>query len=225
MISSCELILSHGWGLSSLFWNSLIQKLPINFDCRCVDRGYFQTPSIEPVFSVKEGKKILISHSYGLHSLQREQIEIADYIIIFSGFISIHPKKEHAYKKSKKKIKLMMEHLHTVPLKLLEDVYTKSAFPQKNELEIPSNFDIKTLSDDLCDLSKSSLNLEPFQSIPNILILHGDMDKIVPVTKGIELQKKLPQAHLTVINGIGHFLPHTHSGWCAQEILFFLNEA
>jgi pimeloyl-ACP methyl ester carboxylesterase len=54
-----------------------------------------------------------------------------------------------------------------------------------------------------------------------LLVLHGDDDRLAPVSIGRELARRAPNARLEVVPGGSHMLPVTHAEWLADQIADF----
>ena len=75
------LLLVHGWGFDSRFWNRLRAEMPA-WSFECTDRGYFGTPH-EPSF---EGPFFAITHSFGTMRMLRDPPPNCRGVIAINGF-------------------------------------------------------------------------------------------------------------------------------------------
>lgn len=200
-----QIILQHGWGLSSSCWNGWKQSLLNDFSVLTPDRGYFGNKNIITNFET-ENKKILISHSFGLFLFPKTLLKQADYLVIISGFADFHPKDKKEKRRSSMLIKFMKKKLLLTPEKLLFDFY--------NGHNLRGDFDRYTdtdlLSKDLTAIDTSEADWENIKKIKNILILHGKKDMVVPCSRGLFLHENLKQSRYIAIDNADHALPFTH---------------
>lgn len=150
------------------------------------------TPSANP--------KMIIAHSYGLHTVPRPLLQGAKCLVVISGFLSFHSKLFSADLVENMAIQMSRD-----PRSVLAKFYKRCGLTTM----LP---DVETegLPKKLRELNRSSY--DPVD-LPT-LILHGDQDKIVPLEKAYELQSNIAHSQLRVIRGGGHALPMTHHPIC-----------
>jgi pimeloyl-ACP methyl ester carboxylesterase len=200
-----QIILQHGWGLSSSCWNGWKQQLSNDFSVLTPDRGYFGNKNIITRFE-SENKKILVSHSFGLLLFPESLLRQADYLIIISGFADFHTEDKKEKRRSSMLIKFMKKKLLLTPEKLLFDFY--------NGHDLRGDFDkypdTDLLSHDLTAIDTLQADWENIKKVKNILILHGKQDMVVPYSKGLSLHENLKQSRFEGIDDADHALPFTH---------------
>lgn len=196
--------LQHGWGFDNNFWSTWQQYVPSHFTLKAQNRGYF----LPPLPAKPDNYDVLVAHSYGLHLL--ENFHNAKLLVILAGFQSF---------RSPEIIEKMKIQLTRDSQKTLSDFYNLCFYPTINHWQIPTVSFHSKLYDDLFHLQYHDLNIERLRNIPNILIFHGDQDKVVPLQWGLDLHHQLPQSQLCVIPGAGHALPITHAKICCATIL------
>ncbi len=59
---------------------------------------------------------------------------------------------------------------------------------------------------------------------PRVLVIHGDDDRLVPISVGRELDRRAPHAELRIVEGGSHMLPVTHPDLLADAIVAFTSE-
>lgn len=219
-----EIIAVHGWAFDHHIWENLRQHLPEELNWLAWDRGYFQEP-IDTDFSDDSTQKVLITHSLGLHLLKSTWIDQADTLIIISGFREFHPGTPQYRKRSKAVLQNMLRELQKNPASVLEKFYEQCYKPKDSAppLHDQKSWDTNLLITDLDLLNTSQLG-NNVKSIPEVSVLHGTDDNIVPHTKGRELFNYFgDKATYYEIRNAGHSLPDTHAATCSNFIEPILN--
>ena len=218
MSSKTEILPIHGWGFDETFWDALGNEIGNEYSILKWRRGYF-SDALHNDFSGNADLNVLIAHSFGAHLLSHSWIDKADLLIIISGFITFHPGTPQFRKRSRAVLKNMMEKLNESTDEVLSDFYTNCFAPHNCSLEPPSDFNKEILMKDLNALNHAKLNMEALQKVPNICIIHGTSDRIVPNMKGRELFRQLgEQAKYYEIKKTGHALPVTDAKTCWKFI-------
>lgn len=233
-----ELILQHGWGFQASAWDPWHEHLLKCSAVGTIDRGYFNCPESITGFAADADFRILVTHSLGLHLCADRLLRQSDLLVIISGFQEIHPKDESLRLRSQKVLKRMKEKLLTSPTEVLHDFYcncyqggsqitpediSPTSMLDKQLQQLPGDLDLDLLLADFERLDHGVMDIEILKSLKQILILHGESDKIVPVENSQSLKSQLPNAQLKTLGQAGHALPFTHSTWCWQAICGTLN--
>ncbi len=204
----------HGWAFDRTCWNPWERLFTDQFSVSLWDRGYWGSPKkVEQEDNAN--KRILLTHSFGLHLCPNRQLKKADVIVIFGGFREFHPIAAQFRRRSKLILNKMIKSMQEDPEKVLKE-FIDNAFEPAEAPQIDFvNFDIAKLLHDLHALNKSTLNIEPLQQAQKICILHGSSDGIVPKTKGRELYNIFrDKASYFEVKNAGHALPFTHMEQC-----------
>src|SRR5690625_8030952 len=117
-----QLLTFHGWGFSSDIWQSWQSYLDPSLRVRHADRGYFGGGYM-PQFEEDESHKVILTHSFGLHWCPQSLIEQADHLVISSGFLSFHPDRELAGRRSRLLLQQMMSRFVEKPAEVLDQFY------------------------------------------------------------------------------------------------------
>lgn len=215
-----EIIAFHGWGFDASCWTPWKENHDYaDSTFRCAERGYFGKSPITPVFSREDALRIVIVHSFGLHTCSARLFEQADLIVIFGGFHQFHPVAAQYRRRSKQVIRQMTDRLKKEPEKVLEDFYTNTFLPQQPPSLPGGTPNVQRLLEDLRQLDTGEVNLRRMKKADKICILHGFKDRIVPRTKGRELYNSLyKRARYFEVKDAGHALPFTHMEQCLQFI-------
>lgn len=211
MTPRIEAIAYHGWGYDQTAWTGWQTVFADqNIAFVAFDRGYFGD-GFTPQFS-EQVFKLLLVHSYGLHLCPQEQLHMADLLVIFSSFLTFHPEAERLKRRSQRVLQRMVDEFAVNPTEVLTTFKINSDDPAS---ECPTTLDHDLLLRDLKHLGITQIDPSILQSIPKILVVHGDRDRIVPVEQGRTLASQLaPNADYAEIAGAGHALPFTHQSAC-----------
>jgi pimeloyl-[acyl-carrier protein] methyl ester esterase len=214
----------HGWGYDGRTFASWQPLLPSQWNLRLKNRGYFKEVSDRVLHSSqgleKSPQQILVCHSFGLHMLERKEIEQADLLVIISSFANFHVNDNPV---SKKSIKRMIKRLTSEPRAVLQDFYAGCTGESTENASVLSddfvkNCDVELLIADLKKLDQASLDLSKLCAAKSILLLHGVNDSIVPVEAAKQLHERLPASTLAIHEEAGHALPLSHPQWCLEQI-------
>lgn len=214
-----EIIALHGWAFDRHIWDNFEQRLPDTLHWVPWDRGYFHEP-IDAEFSAAATRKVIITHSFGLHQLKTEWISQTDILVIISGFRDFHPGTPQYRKRSKAIIASMQRELKNDPVAVLNKFYEQCYSPDDAPITFSTQnrWDNELLIKDLDDLNTAQLG-KAILSIPEVCILHGTADHVVPHTKGRELFNYLgDNTSYYEIRNAGHSLPETHATICSNFI-------
>jgi pimeloyl-[acyl-carrier protein] methyl ester esterase len=223
MSNLVDAIAYHGWGYDQrcwLPWNDRLAGCQIALST--FDRGYFGTPQT-PRFT-GDRPRILLTHSYGLHLCPQGQFQQIDLLIIFSSFIEFHPQDDRAKRRSQRVLRQMIQESQTHPETVLQTFKIRCDDPDIQSSQPIDGLDQSLLTQDLEDLNTCCLTIDTLKPIPQILILHGTADQIVPNHKGQALFESLKShAHYFEIPDAGHALPFSHTDTCWDLIYPFLS--
>lgn len=223
LTSMPSIIAYHGWGFAANCWEGWQQTMEQRgYRFQAFNRGYFGQP-VSPKFAASDGPKIIWAHSYGLHLCPVEQLQQADGLVLFSSFRDFHPVPPQR-RRSEYMLQQMIDRFAKEPQLVLSRFKAKSYHPvswSEENQEFSLNTDL--LLHDLQALNDCSLDLNLLQALPQIGLLHGTADRIVPVAKSAELAAVLPQSQFFEIADAGHALPFTHSLLCESMCEPILN--
>lgn len=109
-----EIIAYHGWGYDNSCWQNWQSLLPPSWKFQRFDRGYFDRPFL-PTFNSPSATKIIFAHSFGLHLCPLNQLQQADYLILFSSFLRFHPETDRLKNRSMQILDRMIEQFQIQP--------------------------------------------------------------------------------------------------------------
>ena len=220
MLRSPELYLIHGWGFGSKFWHEWSSKLDGDLEINIFDRGYFTNKKEDFHLNISGRPKILITHSFGLHYLSKQNLTQIHLLILISGFSYFHDCTDNI-EFDLKQISLMQERLILDPINLLKNFYRRC-----NLKNINIDFTLinrELLYNDLMLLNQSRIDLDYLKSVPQIILLHGARDIIVNQAHSQQLHNKLPNSKLLINEKAGHALPISDIEWCINSIQLLSN--
>jgi len=217
-----EAIAYHGWGFDHSCW----QPWKPAFERQGIalqgfDRGYFGHPAA-PRFSTVSSRKIILTHSYGLHLCPPEHLHQADLIVILSGFQSFHPSQPTARRRSQLTLQQMIRQFEHSPKLGLETFHATCYAPLAWAGDAVQNLQTKIdwlnadlLLQDLLALNTAWLDIDPLTTRSKILLIQGASDRITPPERAQALAQQLPTGHYIEVPSAGHALPLTHwaDGW------------
>ncbi len=209
-----EMVLQHGWAWKAECWSPWREVVTQTARLSLLDRGYFK----RPVQVDAARPQILVAHSLGLHLLPPHLFYRTELLVVMGGFLAFHAEAGSAARRSRQLVERMLQRLRHEPEALLGDFYTRCFSPAPCGLEVPDVLDTGLLRRDLEMLHTDKLDLQLMESIPRILFLHGDADRVVPPQRGMELHRRLPRSSLCILENAGHALPMTHAPECWQAI-------
>lgn len=210
-----EIVLQHGWGLSSSCWDLWKNSLKGKYIVNTPDRGYFCNENQVKGFKTK-GKRILISHSFGLYLFNEKLLDEADYLIIISGFSSFHGSSKRDRRRSSILMGLMKNKIKTEPEKMLMEFY--NGHDLRGDKDILPKTDL--LLDDLKSVDNDEPDLERIGRIKNILIIHGDKDMVVSPSRGFYLKDRFKDSRMILFRNEDHALPFTRT----EELVKIISE-
>jgi pimeloyl-[acyl-carrier protein] methyl ester esterase len=234
-----EVIAYHGWGFEASCWRDWQTRFEQHGWCfKAFDRGYWQQP-VTPTFNPDAQTKLLLVHSYGLHLCPIEQLQQANVLVILSSFVKFHPTAEPFQRRSQKMLQQMIDQFMLNPQRVLCNFQIKCCHPCAWQGTLSASVNPALLLRDLKDLQTAALDLALLQPIPQILILQGDQDRIVPSASSCELVEQLSANAKTddflnhsenctinrihqIIETAGHALPFTHFDCCWLKLHNYL---
>lgn len=200
-------IFQHGWGYDNRFWDQINSYIPEGTECQRLDRGYYGNPV--PLIESASKQKVLVVHSFGLHLIPKTLFQEINVLIIFAGFLSF----ENSF------LDLMLKQMKKDPLEVINQFHKRCSFPDKAmEQPISSKIDQVLLIEDLDQLKNNRFDVNLLAHIPKSVIIHGEKDRIVPLSMVEEFYQYLPQSKMIHVKNAGHSLPLTHAEWCYQTI-------
>lgn len=209
-----EILAFHGWGFDRNAWNAWSPYLARSWRLQAFDRGYYGKP-YDPVFSDPNARKIIFTHSYGLHLCPPRQLESCDLLVIFSGFLHFHPETPRLQGKSRLILQRMQEQFALEPEAVMRRFMQRCYAPDRYEDHLNGAFDRSRLAEDLYLLGRSRIAAAALEKVRRVIILHGGGDRIVPSLQGRSLFDTLHrQVRYHEIEGAGHALPFSHIQQC-----------
>jgi pimeloyl-ACP methyl ester carboxylesterase len=207
------IVLQHGWGFDRSCWDTFLPAEQ-GLDVILPDRGYFSTP-IEEEIAHKDIAAI-ICHSFGLYLIPEALFSRCQLLVLLGCFQSFHGESPGEGKKTTGFIESMLHDLHTTPGLLFEKFYKNCGC----SIPVPAekNMNIDLLSDDLRVLNDNLFDLDKIRHIPQILLLHGDKDRIVPLQRSRKIAANIKNASLIEVQHAGHALPFSHPEICWRYI-------
>jgi len=217
--------LQHGWGFDSTCWNQWRYLIPENEVILTGDRGYFgDSMQIDSNEVTNHRQLVVVTHSLGIHLVPDDFLNKAHNLIIISGFDYFHPEDQRLEQRSQKIVKSMLARIEKGQSRdLLKDFYKNCYYPTHPDLKVPKERNDSVLKNDLELLNKNRMVIENLKNPQKILILHGDTDRIVDISKGRKLQGMLVGSEIVIKEKSGHSLPFTHPEWCIDQILSNIN--
>jgi len=217
-MADCQFYAYHGWGFDAHLWKHWQEPLKPFGTFNAYDRGYFKEPKTLGAVKPSE-KSVLISHSYGLHWIEENQLAHADMLIILSGFLSFHPYAAQYRRRSRLIMQEMINQFEINPEQVLRKFYENCFAPQEAPETGFRDLNHRLMLEDLQLLQNAELEIDTLKKVGKICILHGSEDQIVPYKKGRQLYTHL-QGHSQYfeIRDAGHALPLTHHQQCIEFI-------
>jgi pimeloyl-[acyl-carrier protein] methyl ester esterase len=203
-----ETFFFHGWGYDQSVWNKWLLYLPKRSAVYTEERGYFE--KVVPIScSPKKGFRIIIAHSLGFHFIPERLLASCDLLVLISSFTQFF---------SKASAKKMLDQVEKKEKEVLEKFYEWSSYPAKNSFPLPTTIHWDRLGEDLRFLLQSVKNISLLQKIPEVLLFHGDRDKIVSPIQSMHIHEKLGNSKCIIVNGVGHDLPLVRAEFCLKKI-------
>lgn len=214
-------LFQHGWGFSGDCWQGWRDLLAA--PCVFANRGYWGTPLPLASDEYQPGF-VLVTHSLGLHFLSPELIAKAGLLVVISGFAHFHGLHPADGRFTRKHVQKMLLRMQSAPVELLRDFHRDCAYPAGNggpssgcPVEVGA-MDVALLAKDLLALDQSRLDGERCSAFPQVLLLHGQADRIVRPERAAELAGLIGRGQVRIVDGAGHGLPFTHPGLCLELI-------
>lgn len=222
--TDAHIIAYHGWGLSSDFWSKWenIISDEVRFDAS--DRGYTGSEKIVRFDTGSASKRILFVHSFGLHWCPHDVLSDADHLVIFGGFLDFHPENEKKKKRSHFFIQQMLSRFVDKPREVLQKFLKNVFYPANPDQKfLVSDIVHDKLLADLTTIQHETQSAQILHEIPEITILHGEKDKIVPNEKARKLYHNLRyRAQYFELKNAGHALPYTQAEACYMFLKPFI---
>ena len=216
--ASVELYFMHGWGFNSQIWQEWTLPSLGNVVRNKFDRGYFSKANMTfPLDS--HALRVLIVHSFGLHMVPKELFAKIDFLVLISSFNNFLTNSNDD-RVQKKKLAIMRRKFSTHPKEVLADFYLECGIDAVKEAAFVTfeTLNQDFLKTDLDLLVTSSFDLALLSSIPRILLLHGENDRVVSINQSKILQSKLSNSHLFIIPQGEHALPLLNYRECADLV-------
>ncbi|MCO6441208.1 MAG: alpha/beta hydrolase [Nitrococcus mobilis] len=211
---TAEILAFHGWGFDRNAWSVWPPYLASSWRLQAFDRGYYGKP-YDPVFSDPNARKIIFTHSYGLHLCPQQQLESCDLLVVFSGFLHFHSETLRLQGKSRLILQRMQKQFALEPGAVMRRFMQRCYAPARYEDHLNREFDRDRLAEDLRLLGHSRMAAATLEKARRVIVLHGSEDRIVPSSQGRALFDTLqPQARYHEIEGAGHALPFSHPQQC-----------
>lgn len=218
-MADCQFVAFHGWAFDYEFWKPWSRKLSEYGTFHASDRGYFDHPR-KVSLDDEGGPVILITHSLGLHFIDKSMFERADLLIITGGFLYFHPYAAQYKRRSRLVVQEMVNELEVNPEKVLYRFYQNSYAPEPIPNIEFTDINIELLLNDLRLLQESELDVELLKKANKVCILHGSEDQIVPYKKGRQIYNQLQEySQYFEIKNAGHALPYTHARQCLEFVV------
>lgn len=207
-----EIILQHGWAFDASSWTSWARVLRNNADVLIAERGYFGARKSIPTFSDNATRKIIIAHSFGAHLLAPEALRQCDTLVLINGFKSLS--------QNSRAIRAMLKKFPVNPEQVILDFWSNCYSPEGDGLKFlpPPGMNETALEDDLSSMLESELDVSALTAIPQVVLLYGGADRIVPAASVAELTGSLPQAQLIDISRACHVVHLTQTDKCLQLV-------
>ena len=164
-----QIITQHGWAFDSSLWKEL-KKIYIknNWIWQDNERSYFNKTFASPKWinnNSYKRKNIIITHSLGIHLIDKNTLINASHAIFINSFYQFIPDNKDK-KLIIKSLERMKKKLNTQEIKpMLNEFYKNSYFPNKINLNfqetISSKFDNANISHLKSDFNKLSIENKP----------------------------------------------------------------
>ena len=220
-----QLLTFHGWGFSSEIWRSWQQYLDPSVRVRHADRGYFGD-GYNPEFEEDGSQKVVLTHSFGLHWCPQHLIEQADHLVIISGFLSFHPDREVAGRRSRLLLQQMMSRFIEKPDEVLKKFYENTYSPAERPPIPGRKISHDRLLEDLGQLGNTGMGPEKLHRVPSLTLIHGEEDVIVSNRKGRGMYRLLRRrSRYLEVKQAGHAVPFTHPELCYRFLTPILRQS
>lgn len=236
-----EIIFQHGWGQTTKpfqQWRAILleqskeSKLNVDLKFCFLDRPYFNqdystgSQRRESQESHASRKVIVVTHSLGLHLIDRAEVIQADLLLCLAGFVNWHRHSPIGESLSKRVLERMMSKLKIKPEQGLKDFYERCGQTEENRPSL-SELDPGLLYQDLLLLQDAELG--PARSILKLngraLVLQGQDDALISAGQTEELADHLGAASCEFVPNCSHDLPNQVAERGCALIMEFLKEA
>lgn len=212
-----EITLMHGWGFSREVWQNWQLTISDQVIYQKLDRGYFGGAEMN-YQSAKPALRTLIVHSFGLHIAPIELFNTLDLLVIISGF-STFLSHSDSDRVAKRTLTLMQRKFRDKPLKILGDFYKSCGITSDYEVFLDlEKLNLDLLEADLQRLETSLFDTDLLNAIPRILLVHGDNDHIVNLSKSQDMHSRLSNSQLFVVPEGQHALPVLNAEACCRIV-------
>jgi pimeloyl-ACP methyl ester carboxylesterase len=218
-MTDCNIIAFHGWGFGPRCWKYWEANLSSFGTFQAYDRGYFGSSKQDILLPDADQKTVLITHSFGLHWVEKALLDRTDILIVLGGFFRFHPVAAQYRRRSKTVLQQMINQFEVYPEKVLRNFYADCYAPAEAEHREISGLDHQLLLEDLKWLDQSVIEPEKLKNIDKICIIHGSDDHIVPKRKGREIFNQLPMmTRYFELKKAGHAIHVSNRDRCMEFI-------
>jgi len=194
--------------MDATFWNPLFELFDAGFSAKASDRGYFSDSKSETFDPDKPGKKVVLTHSLGLHWCDDDVLNQADHLIILGGFLNFHPADKKENRKSRLILREMLSQFVESPEKVLQQFYENASSPSENTLSIPEELNHDILLGDLTLFMEDHFRQQRLFEVPDVTIIHGSKDRIVSHHQAREMYHALRySSQYFELKNAGHLFP------------------
>jgi pimeloyl-[acyl-carrier protein] methyl ester esterase len=219
--SGVQVIAMHGWAGEAGNWDPWRQaSAPMGWRWSCGERGYGGKTPLSPRWS-GAGRRVLLSHSMGVHLLEEEVLAAAEAVVLLAGFGRFVPPGPEG-RRLRTALAGMAAELADGPgeaeaalraQQLLRRFLAEAASPDPPELLPPGPADGPVaaagrarLRADLAVLARCDGLPPGFPAAAPVLIVEAEADRIVVPRARALLRQALPQAEVLSLQGAGHAL-------------------
>lgn len=213
------ILLQHGWGFDQHLWDDWLEVLKQRDEIIVPDRGYFQQTPRDYSLNEKLQATTAIAHSFGLHLLPLRLFSQLKKLVIISGFDEFHPQSYAEKVKSERMVERMLKQTDRNPAEVVQEFRRSGYYPLIPDEQTPKHYNKQLLFEDLSLLNRYKMRPHILKKIPEVIILHGEQDKLVAPRKSEYLHHLIPNSTLAFKEDAGHMLPVTHKDWCLEQIL------
>ncbi len=204
------LVLVHGWGFDSSFWDPLRAALP-DTETLAVDHGFLGKPYRPPI--PESGKRIAVGHSLGVLWLLRESPFAWDAFVAVNGFPRFVEGEGFGPAQPRRFVERMRRRLLQDPLQVATDFLALCGAPPPSR-----DLDVDAMAAGLSWLLEwDARAILDTDSAPK-LILAARNDEIVPPAMTEAGFADVPGTTMAWHETGGHLLPVTAPEWCAGRI-------
>jgi len=202
------LLLFHGWGFDSTFWQPLQAELS-SFPVFVSDRGYFG-PAKEPV---PEGPVLVIGHSLGALIALSAPPSGCRGMVAINGFDHFAERTDAAGV-PRRILDRMVAKFASAPGEVVADFRSRCGAPPG-----PPPANAAALEADLHRLRDADERRRSRQWAVPLLSLQGEQDPILPQPLREHAFSGARRCERHTHPSAGHLLPLSHPAWCAERII------